>query len=92
MSFNKCLEEGISPDILKIAKVVPLHRGGCQIDLNNYRPFSILSLLNKVFEIILRKLLDDYREKCNLFSNLQFGFRRKHSTNLAITYLHETIL
>ena len=26
--FNECLRSGSSPDILKIAKVVPLHKGG----------------------------------------------------------------
>ena len=30
--------------------------------------------------------------KYDLFTNCQFGFREKHSTNIAITYLHETIL
>ena len=27
-SFNECIETGTYPDILKIAKVVPLHKGG----------------------------------------------------------------
>ena len=62
------------------------------MDLNNYRPISILSSLNKVFEIILHKRLVDYWEKYNLFSNFQFGLKRKYSTNLAVNYLHETIL
>ena len=41
MSFTKCLAKGTYPDILKIGKVLPLHKGGCQTDLNNYRPISI---------------------------------------------------
>ena len=31
-------------------------------------------------------------EKYDLFTNCLLGFRKKHSTNLAITYLHETII
>ena len=31
-------------------------------------------------------------EKYNLFVNCQFGFRKKHSTNNAVTYLNEIIL
>ena len=26
--FNDCIEKGIYPNILKIAKVIPLHKGG----------------------------------------------------------------
>ena len=48
--FNECLRSGSYPDILKIAKVVPLHKGGSKLDLNNYRPISILSPINKIFE------------------------------------------
>ena len=30
--FNECLRSGSYPDILKIAKVVPLHKGGSKLD------------------------------------------------------------
>ena len=91
-SFNECIETGTYPDILKIAKVVPLHKGGYQMDLGNYKPISILSPFNKIFEIILHERLVDFWDKYKLFTNLQFGFRKKFSTDLAITYLYETIL
>ena len=91
-SFNHCLETGNYPDILRIAKVIPLHKGGYKLDLGNYWPISILSPINKIFETILLKRLVDFREKYNFFTNYQFGFRKLHSTNLAINYLHGTIL
>ena len=91
-SVNDCLETGNYPDILKIAKVISLHKGGSKLDLSNYRPISILTPTNKVFETILLKRLVDFWKKYNLFTNYQFGFRKVHSTNLAITYLHETLL
>ena len=72
--------------------MIPLHKGGSKLDLGNCRPISILSPINKIFETILLKRLVDFWEKYNLFTNYQFGFRKLHSTNLAITYLHETIL
>ena len=56
-SFNDCLETGNYTDILKIAKVIPLHKGGFKLDLGNYRPISILSPINKIFETILLKRL-----------------------------------
>ena len=62
-SFNDCLETGNYPDILKIAKVIPLHKGGSKLDLGNYRPISILSPINKIVETILLKRLVDFWEK-----------------------------
>ena len=91
-SFNECIESGNYPDILKIAQVIPLHKGGSVLDLGNYRPISILSPINKVFKTILHKRFSKFWDKYNLFANCQFGFRKKHSTNNAITYLNELIL
>ena len=90
--FNECLKSGSYPDILKIAKVVPLYKGGSKLDLNNYRPISILSPINKIFETILHKRLIEFWEKHNLFYDSQFGFRKHHSTNHAITHLFEFVL
>ena len=91
-SFNSCIEKGYYPDQLKIAKVVPLYKSRNKTEVGNYRPLSILSLINKVFETLLHKRLIAYRKIFNLFTNHQFGFRKKHSTNLAILDYIETIL
>jgi len=65
--FNECIKSGTYPDILKVAKVISLHNGGSKFDLNNYRPITILSPINKVFETILHRRLVEYWEKNNLF-------------------------
>ena len=91
-SFNEFLETGTYSDILKIATVIPVRKGGSTFELGNYRPISILSLINKVFETILHKRLTKFWEKLNLFTAFQFGFRTKHFTNHAITCVYETIL
>ena len=72
--------------------MISLHKGVSKLDLGNYTLISILSPINKIFETTLLKRLVDFWEKYNLFTNYQFGFRKFHSTNLAITYLHETVL
>ena len=90
--FNESLETGNYLDVLKIATVIPIHKGGSTLELSNYRPISILSPINKVFETILHKKLTKFWEKLNLFTEFQFGFRTKHSTTHAITCVYGTIL
>ena len=63
---NESLVSGIYPDVLKIAQVIPLHKGGSTLELGNYRPISILSSINKIFETILHKSLSKFWEKYNL--------------------------
>ena len=53
--FNSCMSIGFFPDKLKIANIVPLHKGGDRTDASNYRPISLLPLLRKLFEKIIKK-------------------------------------
>ena len=39
--FNKCLDAGIFPDKLKIARVIPVFKKGSTEILSNYRPISV---------------------------------------------------
>ena len=73
-SFNKCVKSGNYLDILEIAKIIPLHKGGSKTNLNSYRSKSILSPINKIFETILHRRLIKYWEKIIFFiiANLVF--------------------
>ena len=48
MSFN----QGVFPNILKIANVIPTHKKDDKLNSNNYRPISLLSNISKIFENI----------------------------------------
>ena len=50
--FNKCLHLRYYPDAIKVARVVPIHKGGDINDINNYRPISVLTQFNRLFERI----------------------------------------
>ncbi len=88
---NLSFETGIFPDILKIAKVIPLHKKESKIDHRNYRPISLLSVLSKIFEKLIYKRIYSYLDQKKLLYSKQFGFRGNHSTNHAIISLTEHI-
>ena len=89
--FNLAINTGIYPDNLKIAKVIPIFKNGDQTSVNNFRPISILSPINKVFEKILYSRLIKYIDKSNILYKYQFGFRKKHSTEHALIELVDQI-
>ena len=90
--INASLISGKYPDLLKVAKVTPLHKGGPKSELTNYRPISVLSPFNKIFETVIKNRFIKFWDKYNIFSPTQFGFRQNYTTSLAITLLHEYIL
>lgn len=48
--FNKSLSNGVFPDFMKIAKMCPIHKSGDTMDINNYRPISLLPSFSKILE------------------------------------------
>ena len=89
--FNKMVNQGIFPDSLKIAKVVPVFKAGNREEVNNYRPISILPALSKIFEKLLYNRLYNYLENFKILTTHQYGFRRNHSTTLAILDFQEKL-
>ena len=89
---NLSLQEGVFPDKLKIANVIPLFKYDDPELFNNYRPVSVLCSLPKVFERImynrLRKFLDEYK----ILFSYQFGFRKSHSSYMALMTLMDNLI
>ena len=48
--FNKSLELGRFPDIMKLADVVPLYKNKGKDYCTNYRPISLLLTISKILE------------------------------------------
>ena len=57
--FNRAIEKIIYPNDLKIAKVIALYKTGAKFDPGNYRPISLLSFFDKIFEKILCRQLTE---------------------------------
>ena len=90
--FNNCLKNGIYPDALKIAQVIPIHKDGAKDICSNYRPISLLSQYNKIFEKIMHKRFYSFFEKYHILSQHQYGFRKSNSTALAIYDVVENLM
>ena len=85
-----CFLSGIYPDKLKLARVIPIFKGGNKNESSLYRPISILTQINRIFERLLRDRLYDF-VKGKLYRK-QFGFRPKNSTEHPVLDLKENIL
>jgi hypothetical protein len=89
---NRMLFEGAYPERLKYAIIVPVHKKGDRNTVTNYRPISILTSINKIFEkVMYSRLLNHLKENC-ILSNHQFGFRTNQGTENAIYSLINEIL
>ena len=61
--------------MLTIASVTPT-----LLDLNNYRPISLISNISKIIEKLTHKRINSFLEQKNIFYPFQFCFRDNHST------------
>ena len=47
----------IFPTILKTAKVIPIHKKDSRLEVSKYRPISLLSSIDKIFEKLMHSRL-----------------------------------
>ena len=82
--FNRCIEEGVYPDVFKLARVVPIHKSGDKYNVSNYRPIGTLCIFNKIFEKLIHVRLSMFLEINNVLTHRQFGFKKASNTTLAM--------
>ena len=88
---NRSMIEGVFPNEMKLANVLPLFKSGDRMLFNNYRPVSLLCVLSKVFEKVMYSRLLSFIEKQNLLFQFQFGFRQMHSSYMALMTMMDKI-
>ena len=89
--INKSFCDGIFPDELKLAKVIPIYKSGSIMELSNYRPISVLNIFSKIFERLMCNKLIQFFYQYNVLYQNQFGFRQGHSTHNALITLVDSI-
>ena len=76
-------ESGVSRKIWEIVSALLI--------VGNYRPISLLSNINKILEKLMFTRLYSFLESNKCIYDLQFGFRKKHSTNHALLNMTQQI-
>lgn len=73
--INLSIKQGIFPDNLKIAQVVPIFKQGSRLSCDNYRPISVLPVLSKIFEKCIYNQLMHYFSIEDIIIPNQYGFK-----------------
>ena len=88
--INLSFKNGIYFERLKISQVLPIYKNSDNpMDMNSYRPISLLSNINKIVEKIMHNRMTSFLDKQNIIYAKQYGFRKNHSTIHALIKLTE---
>ena len=74
---NACIDESVFPQDYKHAEVRPIYKKNDPLNMNNYRPVSVLTGLSKVVEGIICDQMMDYLS--NILSSSLSAYRKKYS-------------
>ena len=90
--FNKSLIEGTFPERMKLADVVPLFKTKDQQLPTNYRPISMLLTISKLLEKVMYTRTYNFLEITGQLYQSQYGFRKGHSCENAVSELVSSII
>src|SRR4051794_3655597 len=88
--FQNSLDQAYLPRAWKVAKIIPLRKGGPDRNYRkskSYRPISLLSTLAKIMEAVLAKRISYLVEEYDLLPKHHYGARKKRSTIQAVLWL-----
>ena len=82
--FNMSVTDDRFPDILKIARVTPIHKSKNHKIVSNFRTISVLSFFSKIVEKLMKARTVKYLDRNNIMYSKQFGFRTGYITSDAV--------
>ena len=89
---DKSLNEGLFPELMKLADISPLFKSKLENDANNYRPISLLLTISKVLEKNVYQRTYTFMETTGQIYNSQYGFRSQHSCENTVSELTSEIV
>ena len=89
--WNLSIKLASFPDKYKVAKIRPLYKKDFRTDPKNFRPISLLPLVAKIIERIILDQTMNFLWDNNVLYKYQSGFRKFHSKDTCLPYLHDKI-
>ena len=81
--FNRSIYQGVFPDKMKLAEIVPLYKGKEYDFVVNYRPISLLMTISKVLKKLIYIQLYSFLELNGTLFDNQYGFCSQRSCKQA---------
>lgn len=88
---NSCIKESFFPGLWKVTKVFPLPKKNNISSFSELRPISILSVLSKVLEKVIKYQIESHINNYNILPISQSGFRRGYSCTSALLEVTDDI-
>ena len=87
--INRSFETGTFLNLLKTSKKSYLlyKNKGSLLEVSNYRPISLLSNIEKIYEKVMNSRVASFLDSQNLIYFRQFGFRKSYSTLHTLTVI-----
>lgn len=89
--INQCITSNTYPDKLKIGMVRPIHKKGSYTDINNYRPITILSCIDKIIERYYGQQINNFLSRNGIIHEKQFGFQKYKSTTQLLSLFTDEV-
>ena len=90
--FSHSLSHGVIPKSWKRAAIIQIYKSGDKTVPSHYRPISLTSVICKVKEIIIRKLVFSFLDQKGCLNSTQHGFRHGHSCLSALLDVFDNIM
>ena len=91
LMFNFVFDKGVWPERWGTGIIFPLHKHDSRLDPSNYRPFTLLSAVGKLFGVIVNARLSAFSEATGSLSDEQGGFRPNRGTPDQVFLLREVL-
>jgi len=89
--MNTMLTSSTFPDRWKTARVVPIKKSGSANDFSNMRPISILPILSKIAENLIKLQVVEYFDASSLIDDSQAAYRNRYNSTYLLISLTDSI-
>ena len=72
--------------------MTPVVKKGDKLEVNNYKPISLIPNISKIIEKLIHRRLNSFLEQNNNFYPSQCGFRDRHSTSDTLIEITDKIM